>query len=95
MNAPRRGDYITFSGMPSAFVTTSGLVRGMTEQGTRRVIGCDATTLTVRDVHSNHVREWLAARTEDWVVWPLADMRRAIRRGVAAAMDWLSGRIDA
>lgn len=76
----RRGDYISFSGMPQYAATTSGLARGpnltVQRQRIRHITG---SALTVRDAERWPVLEWVLARTEDWIVWPCADLVQRIR----------------
>lgn len=39
----------------------------------------DPCTCTVRDTHTRSAFEWLHARYEDWIAWPLADIRAMVR----------------
>lgn len=59
-----RGAYVVF---------TSGTVGS---QRHRVVSVPDSATLTVRRLHGWRWVEWLRARWEDWVAWPIADWRR-------------------
>ncbi|MDB4914064.1 MAG: hypothetical protein JWM95_1708 [Gemmatimonadetes bacterium] len=71
----RRGDYISFQGMPSFAATTSGTAKGMDESGRRRITASAAGILTVRDPHRYRLVEWLHACAEDWILWPWADLK--------------------
>lgn len=65
----RRGDYFAIAGVARDRVRITGR---------QRVIEINGTTMTCRETHRNGFREWLHARIEDWITWPIADRRRRI-----------------
>jgi hypothetical protein len=79
----RRGDYITHSGMPQYTQTASGWVRVADLAPQRqRILTLSTFVITTRPVERLPVLEWMLARTEDWIVWPCADMAKRLRAAV-------------
>lgn len=71
-----RGAYLRLTGATLFAETTSGTANGGPyDPLLERVTHASPSVLTVRHAHTSRLVEWCHAKLEDWLLWPIADLR--------------------